>query len=184
MAYSSNIHVAVYQVLDQVLVADVAPPGAKATIHSVIDDLHAASAPRPMIEQAEGISLQLHYLESAVARGDFNPNARSAPATAVARRRLAQHPRRSQNGPLNDAKSGISPVTSRGAFAYQGPNRLTSPRNGSPEARGRCGCSPAAGRCHSGSIVANGPERVRDRRHSRSDSSASHRRTAATCSRR
>ena len=32
MAYSSNIHVAVYQVLDQVLVADVAPPGAKATI--------------------------------------------------------------------------------------------------------------------------------------------------------
>ena len=70
MAYSSNIHVAVYQVLDQVLVADVAPPGAKATIHSVIDDLHAASAPRPMIEQAEGISLQLHYLELAVARGD------------------------------------------------------------------------------------------------------------------
>src|SRR4051794_36011080 len=70
MAYSSNIHVAVYQVLDQVLVADVAPPGAKATIHSVIDDLHAARAPRPMIAQAEGISLQLHFLESAVARGD------------------------------------------------------------------------------------------------------------------
>ena len=70
MAYSSNIHVAVYQVLDQVLVANVAPPGAKATIHSVIDDLHAASAPRRMIEQAEGISLQLHFLEAAVARGD------------------------------------------------------------------------------------------------------------------
>src|SRR5438270_10409542 len=70
MAYSSNIHVAVYQVLDQVLVANIAPPGAKATIHSVIDDLHAASAPRRMIEQAEGISLQLHCLEAAVARGD------------------------------------------------------------------------------------------------------------------
>lgn len=70
MAYSSNIHVAVYQVLDQVLVADVAPPGAKATIHSVIDDLHAASAPRRLIEQAEGISLQLHFLETAVARAD------------------------------------------------------------------------------------------------------------------
>ena len=70
MAYSSNIHVAVYQVLDQVLVADVAPPGAKATIHSVIDDLHAASAPTRLIEQAEGISLQLHFLEAAVARGD------------------------------------------------------------------------------------------------------------------
>jgi len=70
MAYSSNIHVAVYQVLDQVLVADVAPPGAKATIHSVIDDLYAASAPRRMIEQAEGISLQLHLLEASVARRD------------------------------------------------------------------------------------------------------------------
>ena len=70
MAYSSNIHVAVYQVLDQVLVANVAPPGAKATIHSVIDDLYAASAPRRMIEQAEGISLQLHFLEAAIARGD------------------------------------------------------------------------------------------------------------------
>jgi len=70
MAYSSNIHVAVYQVLDQVLVANVAPPGAKATIHSVIDDLHAASAPRRMIEQAEGISLQLHLLEASVVRGD------------------------------------------------------------------------------------------------------------------
>ena len=104
MAYSSNIHVAVYQVLDQVLVADVAPPGAKATIHSVIDDLHAASAPRPMIEQAEGISLQLHYLEIGGGARGFDPNARSAPATAGARRRLAQHPRRSQNGPLNDAK--------------------------------------------------------------------------------
>jgi hypothetical protein len=70
MAYSPDIHVAVYQVLDQVLVANVAPPGAKATIHSIIDDLHAASAPRRMIEQAEGISLQLHFLEAAVARGD------------------------------------------------------------------------------------------------------------------
>src|SRR3954453_9630051 len=67
MAYSSNIHVAVYQVLDQVLLADVAPPGAKATIHSIIDDLHAARAPRRFIEQAEGISLQLHHLECAAA---------------------------------------------------------------------------------------------------------------------
>jgi hypothetical protein len=66
MAYASNIHVAVYQVLDQVLRADVAPPGAKATVHSIIDDLHAARAPRPTIEQAESISLQLHRLEAAV----------------------------------------------------------------------------------------------------------------------
>lgn len=70
MAYSSNIHVAVYQVLDQVMNASVPPPGAKATIHSIIDDLRMASAPRRMIEQAEGISLQLHQLEWAAARQD------------------------------------------------------------------------------------------------------------------
>lgn len=70
MAYASNIHVAVYQVLDQVLTTHVAPPGAKATIHSIIDDLHSASAPRYMIEQAESISLQLHHLETAVVRGN------------------------------------------------------------------------------------------------------------------
>jgi hypothetical protein len=70
MAYASNIHTAVCQVLDEVLRAHVAPPGARATIHSVIDDLHAASAPRYMIEQAENISLELHQLESAVIRGD------------------------------------------------------------------------------------------------------------------
>ena len=71
MSYTPNIHVAVYQVLDQVLTADV-PPRGKATLHSIIDDLHAASAPRYMIEQAESISLQLHHLETAIARG--NPN--------------------------------------------------------------------------------------------------------------
>lgn len=70
MAYASNIHVAVYQVLDQVLAVHAAPPGAKATIHSIIDDLHAASVPRHMIEQAESISLQLHHLESAIVRGN------------------------------------------------------------------------------------------------------------------
>jgi hypothetical protein len=72
MAYASNIHIAVYQVLDQVLSCSVAPPGAKATIHSIIDDLHSARAPRDMIERAESISLQLHQLESATARGSSN----------------------------------------------------------------------------------------------------------------
>ena len=81
MAYAPNIHVAVYQVLDQVLTAHVAPPGAKATIHSIIDDLHAAPAPRYMIEQDEGISLQLHHLEMAVVRG-------SATDASIARREL------------------------------------------------------------------------------------------------
>lgn len=70
MLYASNIHVAVYQILDEVLGAHVAPPGARATIHSIIDDLRAASARPELIEQAEGISLQLHHLDSAVARGD------------------------------------------------------------------------------------------------------------------
>ena len=70
MPYPSNIHVAVYQVLDQVLMAHVAPPGAKATIHSIIDDLRVARAPRQLVEQAESISLQLHYLEAALLRRD------------------------------------------------------------------------------------------------------------------
>lgn len=70
MSYASNIHVAVYQVLDQVMTANVPPPGAKAMIHSIIDDLHAASAPLKMVAQAESISLQLHHLECAAARRD------------------------------------------------------------------------------------------------------------------
>jgi hypothetical protein len=70
VAYAPNIHVAVYQVLDEVISASVAPPGAKATIHSIIDDLRAAAAPDYMIEGAECISLQLHHLECAAALCD------------------------------------------------------------------------------------------------------------------
>ena len=69
MAYASNIHVAVYQVLDQVMTAHLPPPGAKAMIHSIIDDLYSARAPRPMINRAEKISIELHHLEAAVRRG-------------------------------------------------------------------------------------------------------------------
>lgn len=70
MAYASNIHIAVYQVLDQVIRSSVPPPGAKAMIHSIIDDLYAGAAPRLMINQAESISVQLHHLERAAARKD------------------------------------------------------------------------------------------------------------------
>jgi hypothetical protein len=70
VAYARDIHVAVYQVLDEVIGASVPPRGAKATIHSIIDDLRVARAPVCMIEQAEAISLQLHYLECAVLRCD------------------------------------------------------------------------------------------------------------------
>ena len=70
MAYASNIHVAVYQVLDQVMRVSTPPPGAKAMIHSIIDDLHASAAPRQMLIQAENISLQLHHLECAAASQD------------------------------------------------------------------------------------------------------------------
>lgn len=69
MAYASNIHVAVYQVLDQVMTAHLPPPGAKATIHSIIDDLYFAHAPHAMIARAEKISVQMHHLEVAVRRG-------------------------------------------------------------------------------------------------------------------
>jgi hypothetical protein len=68
--YAADIHVAVYQLLDEVLTAHVPPPGAKATIHSIVDDLRAASAPRHMIENAESISIELHRLQCAVARHD------------------------------------------------------------------------------------------------------------------
>ena len=70
MSYSANVHVAVYQVLDHVLTANAPPPGAKATIHSIIYDLKMACAPREMVGQAESISLQLHQLETALSRGD------------------------------------------------------------------------------------------------------------------
>ena len=70
LPYAADIHVAVYQVLDEVIGANIAPPGAKATIYSIIDDLRAACAPIYMIEQAEDISLQLHHLECAAALRD------------------------------------------------------------------------------------------------------------------
>ena len=70
MAYSTDIHVAVYQVLDQTMATTTPPPGAKAMIHSIIDDLYAAAAPRHMIDHAEKISIELHHLEWAAARRD------------------------------------------------------------------------------------------------------------------
>lgn len=70
MVYASDIHVAVYQVLDEVIGAAAVPQGAAATIHSIIDDLHAASAPRDVITQTENISVALHRLGWAVAKND------------------------------------------------------------------------------------------------------------------
>lgn len=70
MSYASNAFVAVYQVLDEVLSAQIAPPGAKATIHAIIDDLRRVAASPELVAQTEHISVQLHRLEWAVARGD------------------------------------------------------------------------------------------------------------------
>ena len=70
MSYASNVFVAVYQVLDDVLSAQIAPPGAKATIHAIIDDLRKVAASRELVDQTEQISIELHHLEWAVARGD------------------------------------------------------------------------------------------------------------------
>ena len=70
MSYAANVHVAVYKVLDAVLGASVAPPGAKGEIHSIIDDLRSASASREMIAMAEAISLRLHQMDWARGRGD------------------------------------------------------------------------------------------------------------------
>lgn len=70
MSYAANVHVAVYQVLDNVIGASAPPPGARAEIHSIIDDLRAASASREMLGLAEAISLRLHQLEWSLGRGD------------------------------------------------------------------------------------------------------------------
>ena len=70
MAYASDIHAAVYQVLDDVMTSNAPPPGAKAMIHSVIDDLHSAGAQPFLIRKAEAISVELHHLESAIVRAD------------------------------------------------------------------------------------------------------------------
>ena len=70
MSNAIGVHVAVYQVLDEVLGANVAPPGVRAAIHSIIDDLRFASAPTELVEKAEAISLQLHQLDAALGRCD------------------------------------------------------------------------------------------------------------------
>lgn len=71
MSYASNVFVAVYQVLDDVLTADIAPPpGTKATIHAIIDDFRKAGASHEIVGQTEQISVQLHLLEWAVTRSD------------------------------------------------------------------------------------------------------------------
>lgn len=52
-----NTFVAVYQMLDEVLAEDNLPPGAKATIHGIIDDLNKVSATRDLVVQIEWISV-------------------------------------------------------------------------------------------------------------------------------
>ena len=79
MSNKLSVHVAVYQVLDEVLGANVAPPGTRAAIHSIIDDLRFTAASTELIENAEAISLQLHHLDAALGRCD--------PAGAAAARR-------------------------------------------------------------------------------------------------
>jgi hypothetical protein len=85
--YASNVHVAVYQVLDGVLATSAPPPGAKTTIHSIIDDLRIGRAPRELIEQAESISLQIHLLETALRQNDVqrSGDARQALRSIAAR---------------------------------------------------------------------------------------------------
>ena len=70
MSYAANVHVAVYQVLDNVLASTAAPPGAKTEIHSIIDELRSASASHELVRMAEEISLIIHQLESALRQRD------------------------------------------------------------------------------------------------------------------
>lgn len=70
MSYAANIHVAVYQVLDNVLASSAVPPGTKSEIHSIIDVLRSVSASRDLVTMAEEISLLMHQMETALMRGD------------------------------------------------------------------------------------------------------------------
>lgn len=70
MSYASNMFVAVYQVLDEALTASITPPGARAIIHGIIDDLRRVAAQPQLVAQTEEISIQLHRLEWAVSRND------------------------------------------------------------------------------------------------------------------
>ena len=71
MLYASKVHIAVYQLLDGVLAGSAAPPGARAGIHSIIDELRYASASREMVTMTERISLLIHQLESALSSRDL-----------------------------------------------------------------------------------------------------------------
>ena len=71
MSYAANVHVAVYQALDNVLTSTVASPGAKTEIHSIIDELRSASALRELVRMAEEISVLIHQLESALRQRDL-----------------------------------------------------------------------------------------------------------------
>lgn len=66
----ANAHVAVYQVLDEVLASTAVPPGAKGAMFSIIDHLRSSSSPVEDILRAERISVEIHKLESALRGSD------------------------------------------------------------------------------------------------------------------
>ena len=70
MSYAANVHVAVYRVLDDVITSCAAPLGAKGEIYAIIDKLQSVSASRAMVTMAEGISLLIHQLETALREGN------------------------------------------------------------------------------------------------------------------
>jgi hypothetical protein len=60
----------VYQLLDDVLVGNVAPPGALGALFSVIDELRANHGMEEQTRRAERISIRIHQLELALQHGD------------------------------------------------------------------------------------------------------------------
>ena len=91
MSYASNTFVAVYQVLDDTLTAPIAPPGARATIHGIIDDLRRVGAQPDLVAQTEEISVQLHRLEGAVARKDYTSASQAREALRSLARLWSDH---------------------------------------------------------------------------------------------
>jgi hypothetical protein len=59
-----------YQALDQVLADELVAPGNRGAMFSVIDCLRASSAPIGEVRRAEGISIEMHKLQSALQQQD------------------------------------------------------------------------------------------------------------------
>jgi hypothetical protein len=67
---TTNAHVGVYQVLDEVLAGTAVPPGAKGAMFAIIDQLRSQAGAGDDLRRAEQVSIGLHKLELALRQSD------------------------------------------------------------------------------------------------------------------